>query len=220
LVLLGYKLRTHIARALQQHSDAIHAALTWYNQQAAKLKPPRPSLTWKQIIDYGFLGEFNILRHSRSDICTEDWAKPGQRELTTKFMELCRAREEVDRLNIEIKRLQTAMRDKALKYRDVISTTLKTDSPLASELGCCWELHRAIHDLHERRLAQVMSGMGFTGSTELGVQLGKDVPTDVESMQDSAHDFSEPAAAASYDGLEDSAVAMDMFSEFVDGIDT
>ena len=135
-------------------------------------------------------------------------------------MELCRAHEEVDRLNIEIKQLRTAMCDEALEYRDMISTMSKTDSPLASELGHRWELHRAIHDLHERRLAQVMSGMGFTGSTELGVQLGKDVPTDVESMQDSAHDFSEPAAAASYDGLEDSAVAMDMFSEFVDGIDT
>jgi len=220
LVLLGYKLRTHIARALQRRSDAIRAALTRYNQQAAKLKPPRPSLSWKQIVDYGFLGEFDILRHSRSDICAEDWAKPGQRELTTKFMELCRACEEVDRLNIEIKRLRTAMRDEALEYRDAISTTSKTDAPLASELRRRWELRRAIHALHEHRLALVMSDSGFTGSTELGVRLGKDVPTKVESMQDGAHDVSEPAAAASYDGLEDSAVAMDAFSEFVDGIDT
>jgi len=95
----------HIARALQRRSDAIHAALTQYNQQAAKLKPPRPSLSWKQIIDYSFLREFDILCHSRSDVRTEDWAKPGQCELTTKFMELCRAHEEVDRLNVEIRHL-------------------------------------------------------------------------------------------------------------------
>jgi len=45
-------------------------------------------------------------------------------------MELCRAREEVERLNIEIKRLRTAMRDEALEYRDAISTTVthKTDA--------------------------------------------------------------------------------------------
>jgi len=232
LVLLGYKLRTHIAKALQRRSDAIRAALARYNQQAAKLKPPRPSLSWKQIVDYSFLGEFDILRHSRTDIRTEDWAKPGRRELTTKHMELCRAREEVERLNVEIKCLRTAMRDEALEYRDAISTTSKTDLPLASELRRRWGLRRAIHALHERRLAQVMSGSGFTGSMELGVRLGKDAPTDPESMQVEAGDLSWPhsgiteevlhsePAATGYDGLEDSAVAMHAFSEFVDGIDT
>jgi len=125
------------------------------------------------------------------------------------------------------------MHDEALEYRDAISTTSKTDSPLASKLRCRWDLCRAIHDLHERHLAQVMSDPGFTGSMELGVRLGEDVPTDLESMQDRAggcsqhHSatmenvlLSEPAATTSYDGLEDSAVAMDAFSEFVDGIDT
>src|SRR5882724_10555851 len=106
------------------------------------------------------------------------------------------------------------------------------DLPLASELRRHWGLRRAIHALHERRLAQVMSGSGFMGSMELGVRLGKDALMDPESMQVEAGDLSWPhsgiteevlhsePAATGYDGLEDSAVAMHTFSEFVDGIDT
>src|SRR5882762_735949 len=73
LVFLCYKLRTHIARVLQRRSDAIHAALARYNQLAAKLKPPHPALSWKQVVDYGFLGEFDLLHHSRLDVHSQDW---------------------------------------------------------------------------------------------------------------------------------------------------
>ncbi|KAG1719980.1 hypothetical protein EDB19DRAFT_1647521, partial [Suillus lakei] len=63
----GYKLRQQIGKALQCRSDAIRNALNQYNVQAAALNPPRPQLSWKNITEYSFLGEFDLLCHS--------WAK-------------------------------------------------------------------------------------------------------------------------------------------------
>ena len=61
---IGYKLRRQIGKTLQWHSEAIRTALGKYNAQAVKLTPPCPTLTWKEVVDYSFLTEFNILRLS------------------------------------------------------------------------------------------------------------------------------------------------------------
>ncbi|KAG2752758.1 hypothetical protein P692DRAFT_20723416, partial [Suillus brevipes Sb2] len=50
-----------ISKALQRCSDAIQNAIICYNTQAALLVPPRPKLTWKDIVEYSFLGEFDLL---------------------------------------------------------------------------------------------------------------------------------------------------------------
>jgi len=61
---LGYKLRQQIGKALQRRSDAIRNAINRYNAQAASLNPPRPKISWKDIVEYSFLGEFDLLRDS------------------------------------------------------------------------------------------------------------------------------------------------------------
>ena len=82
----GYKLRRQIGKALQRRSEAIRKALDRYNTQAARLDPPRPALSWKEIIDYTFIGEFDLLRHSRDDIRSTPWTQPARREATLKFL--------------------------------------------------------------------------------------------------------------------------------------
>ncbi|KAH7903562.1 hypothetical protein BJ138DRAFT_1020421 [Hygrophoropsis aurantiaca] len=99
----GYKLRQQIGKALQRRSHAICNAIIRYNTQAALLNPPRPAISWKEIADYTFLGEFDLLRQSRIDPRREDWTKPAQREATVKYFKLQRAREEIVRLNIEMR---------------------------------------------------------------------------------------------------------------------
>ncbi|KAJ8584887.1 hypothetical protein M405DRAFT_719920, partial [Rhizopogon salebrosus TDB-379] len=66
-----------ITKALQRRSDAIRNAINRYNMQAAALVPPRPKLAWKDIVKYSFLGEFDLLHHSRADIHDNDWTKPA-----------------------------------------------------------------------------------------------------------------------------------------------
>jgi hypothetical protein len=56
---------------MQTRSEAIRNALTRYNTEAAKLSPPRPKLSWKAIVEYSFLAEFDLLRECRVDIRTQ-----------------------------------------------------------------------------------------------------------------------------------------------------
>ncbi|KAG1764382.1 hypothetical protein EV702DRAFT_982067, partial [Suillus placidus] len=63
-----------ISKALQRRSEAIHKAITRYNIRAATLNPPRNKISWKDIADYSFLGEFDLLRHSRSDVRSDNWS--------------------------------------------------------------------------------------------------------------------------------------------------
>ncbi|KAG2122419.1 hypothetical protein BD769DRAFT_1629231 [Suillus cothurnatus] len=78
----GYKLRQQISKALQCCSEAIHNALSQYNTQAAALVPL-------------FLGEFDLLRQSCSDIHSLDWTKPAHHEATAKYFKIQRAHEEI-----------------------------------------------------------------------------------------------------------------------------
>ncbi|KAJ7020575.1 hypothetical protein C8F04DRAFT_1317247 [Mycena alexandri] len=81
----GYKLRKHIAKALQARSRAVKTALKNYNDVAPMMDAD--PLTWE---------EFDILRDGRYDIWMYPWAKPSGR--------IERANDEIPRLNIEIRR--------------------------------------------------------------------------------------------------------------------
>lgn len=60
--------------------------------QAAAPNPLHLKLSWKDIVDYSFLGEFGLLRYSRTDIREADWTKPAYCEATTKHFKLLHAR--------------------------------------------------------------------------------------------------------------------------------
>ncbi|KAG2152785.1 hypothetical protein DEU56DRAFT_868810 [Suillus clintonianus] len=167
----GYKLRQQIGKALQRRSEAIRNAIIRYNTQAAGLNPPRPNISWKDIADYGFLGEFDLLRHSRDDIRSSDWSKPGHREATTKYFKLHRAREEITRLNVEVRRLRTAIHDEELGVSDVMQELLVSDPHLACELQRQYRSRLAINAVHCYRLSRIEKLAGFSGAKGVGVRL-------------------------------------------------
>ncbi|KAG2034071.1 hypothetical protein BDR03DRAFT_870823 [Suillus americanus] len=61
----GYKLRKHIAKALQTRSIAIRSALNTYNSIASSMYPPRQTLKWEDVVEYMFLADFDLLRDTR-----------------------------------------------------------------------------------------------------------------------------------------------------------
>ncbi|KAG2048302.1 hypothetical protein BDR06DRAFT_895899, partial [Suillus hirtellus] len=63
-------------------------AINRYNIQAVALNPLCLKISWKDIADYSFLGEFDLLHHLHTDIQTNDWAKPAHRKATTKYFKL------------------------------------------------------------------------------------------------------------------------------------
>lgn len=120
---------------------------------------------------YSFLGEFDLLRDSRTDIRNNDWAKPAHREATTKYFRLCRAREEITRLNVEVRRLRTAIHDETAKTSATINSLLVSDPLLSAELKHQWRLRAAINAVHSFRLDQIESLAGFSGIRGIGTRL-------------------------------------------------
>ncbi|KZT16712.1 hypothetical protein NEOLEDRAFT_1027881, partial [Neolentinus lepideus HHB14362 ss-1] len=134
----GYKLWQQVTKALQRRSTAIQNALKKYNALARVHTPPRPQLSWNEIVEYTFLGEFELLRHSRTDIRDAAWAQPAQREVTLKVLRLERAREEIQRLDIEAQRLRTFIWDEISTMNKCLTDLDMTDSGLAAEVRKHW----------------------------------------------------------------------------------
>lgn len=112
-----------------------------------------------------------MLRNSRTDIRSHDWAKPAHREPTTKYFKLCRAHEEITRLNVEVHRLHTAIHDETVKTSLVIDDLLVSNPLLAAELKSQWCSRAAINAIHLYRLDQIETLVGFSGVRGIGTCL-------------------------------------------------
>ncbi|KAI6029224.1 hypothetical protein BKA83DRAFT_107917, partial [Pisolithus microcarpus] len=83
----------------------IHNAITHYNKEALALNPPCPNITWKDIVDYSILGEFNLLHQSHANIREADLEKLAYHEVTVKYFKLCHSWEEVTCVEVEVHHL-------------------------------------------------------------------------------------------------------------------
>lgn len=169
---LGYKLRTQISKALKSRATAIRNALQRYNKYAAEMMPPRPPLEWTQIVEYSFLAEFDLLRDSDGQIQTKRWANPLYRQASTQYFDGVRAKEEVQRLNVEVGRLMTKIHDDAIYYPSAITALSAEDSPLASELSRQWDQLQSLNLWHRQRIRQIQSLRGYSGPLMPGTRLG------------------------------------------------
>ncbi|KAJ7778907.1 hypothetical protein B0H16DRAFT_1837980 [Mycena metata] len=175
----GYKLRKHIAKALQVRSQAIRNALKSYNTAAKSMVPPARQLRWDEVIEYAFLSDFDLLR------------KPAE------LSEIQRAREEIQRCNIEIHRVITSIRD------EKIFLMAKEDEVRQSNPGLAWCIRRyrfrreQYNSTHMQRFQDLAKKAGerFTGTLEPGVRLSKVVPTSpMEGVLDPSREAAEREA--------------------------
>ncbi|KAG1806949.1 hypothetical protein EV424DRAFT_1474248 [Suillus variegatus] len=97
----GYKLWKHIAKALQARSIAIRSALTMYNSIASSMYPACKTLKWEEVVEYAFLADFDLLCDTRADVSQRPWASAAARRAMDLYFKMCRAREEIQRLNVE-----------------------------------------------------------------------------------------------------------------------
>ncbi|KAJ6528195.1 hypothetical protein B0H19DRAFT_1083718 [Mycena capillaripes] len=156
----GYKLRKHIATALQARSKGVKTALDIYNDAAALMMPPRNQLSWEQIVNYAFLADFDLLREGREDLRAEP---------------LLRTDEEIVHLNLEIPRLVTHMVDEEvflLHHEQRLSE--EGSMALVHQIT----LHRTerghFNTLHMDRLVKLSKEPGFTASIMPGVSVSKE----------------------------------------------
>lgn len=137
------------------------------------MDPPRPSLSWNEVVEMASLAEFDLLRDSRSDIRQEPWAKQKNREAMNIFFDMKRAREEIERLNVEIPRLLTYMYDEHVDYHLAVSRLLFVDPALAHELSSRWIVLDRMHTGVAARLRQTARLPGFSGTVTSGRRVAR-----------------------------------------------
>ncbi|KAG1847037.1 hypothetical protein F4604DRAFT_1884071 [Suillus subluteus] len=167
----GYKLQKHIGKALQARSAAICTALDHYNAAARSLSPPRPSLTWEEVVEYAFLSNFDLLRDARQDVSQHPWATPtGHLTMDTYFKMRC-AWEEIQHLNVEIRRVATYLHDES-KYLLKCKMQLKPLHPaLAHQVSLYHKVHARFTRHHLHRLHKISMLKGFMGSIIPGTSI-------------------------------------------------
>ncbi|KAJ7306958.1 hypothetical protein DFH08DRAFT_918538 [Mycena albidolilacea] len=160
----GYKIRSHIAKALQARSKAIRNAIDRYNKVALSMEPPMPTLDWDQVVNYGFLGDFDLLRDTTDSISSRPWTRRSYRLAMDSYFKILHAREEIQCLNIEIKRVVTWIdnEDRFLRKKE---EELKETDPLLA-------VQRGRSDLyHMHRFWALAKVPGFTGSVVPGISI-------------------------------------------------
>ncbi|KAJ8456302.1 hypothetical protein ONZ45_g18777 [Pleurotus djamor] len=177
----GYKLRTHIAKSLQTRCKAIQRAITAYNTAALELDPPRPPLNWSEVSHYAFLEDFDLMRETREDIRTKPWAQPLFREMIRRHNRLERAEEEIQRCNIECKRLYTSIVDEEKLFSQVELNLQASNSPIYGALQEFTLRRRRINDHLLTRIYQIYQLPGFTGDRSVGTHVDTPEPSPNES---------------------------------------
>ena len=166
---IGYRMRTHIAKALQRRCKAIRNAVKAYNAAAQALNPPRPTLDWSRVSHYSFLEEFELLRGSRQDMQEKRWAELAVRETMKQNLRIKRAKEEIERCNIEICRVATAIMDEHRMFDIHLSRLQDERNPIYGAVLEHVELRRRVNLHILARFETTYKLKGFSGNQVPGV---------------------------------------------------
>lgn len=157
-------MRTHLSKSLQTRSQAIRTAIDKYNAARAKLPEPRPAeLNAKQVLGYVFIAEFDLLRDSRCSVRDEPWARPAEREATIAYFKLKRSEEELVRVELEIRRLRSFIRDVNTHMHRLLDTLTASDPALAVQMHRRAQLQFAQNKAHLTRLASLRAMYASSG---------------------------------------------------------
>ncbi|KAG1724504.1 uncharacterized protein EDB91DRAFT_1239971 [Suillus paluster] len=140
---------------------AICVALDKYNSLAPLQNPPRPTLEYHDIASYAWLGEFDLLKHSRRDLLSKPWASKANREVAAKYFKVVRAREEITRLNVEAAQLHTWVDDEDTHLLSVARSLSETHPALAYEIQWRFEECRRVNNIHRTRLGAIYDLPGY-----------------------------------------------------------
>ncbi|KAF7366585.1 hypothetical protein MSAN_00916000 [Mycena sanguinolenta] len=169
----GYKMRSHIAKALQARSKAIRNAIDRYNAVAEDMEPPKPTLSWDEVVNYGFLSEFDILRDTQDGIQSRPWTRRSYRLAMDRYFKILRAREEIKRLNMEIRRVVTWIDDEDRFLRKKEEEYKESNPHLAVQISRYRQRRSRSDQNHMQRFWALAKTPGFTGSVLPGVSIEK-----------------------------------------------
>ncbi|RDX47631.1 hypothetical protein OH76DRAFT_1456691 [Lentinus brumalis] len=183
----AYKVRVSIAKSLQRRSKAIRRALRAYNQAAAKLVPARPPLDWSKVSHYAFIEEFELLRDTRNDLQDKRWAQSNTREYMKKSRNIRRAREEISRCNLEVRRVHTHVVLENEKLDKAVQSSLAERNPISGAIAEYRDRRKAVNERLLAVIRQIYALKGFTGNPTPGRREGTSISAAVDP-EDSSDD--------------------------------
>ena len=145
-----------------------------YNEAAGSMVPPRPALTWESVINAVDIADFDILKDTRQDIRMLEWAQPANREGMVMYFQIKRAKEEITRLNVEIRRLLTFLYDDHVDHFRAIHANKTVNPSISHEIFLRWQYRTKIHEEIVKRIWQTSKLVGFSGSLHYGKRKGRD----------------------------------------------
>ncbi|KIK22288.1 hypothetical protein PISMIDRAFT_11754 [Pisolithus microcarpus 441] len=161
----GYKLRKHIAKALKACSAAIHTALDRFNTAARTCSPPHPQLTFKEVVEYTFLADFDLLHNATcEDISQRPWATPAACAAMDQYFKVRRVEEEIKCLDVEVHRTITYLHDEAHYVKACIAQLQVSHPPLAYQVQLHYNVCAKFTNHHLRLLTKIAHLPGFTGT--------------------------------------------------------
>ncbi|KAF9522027.1 hypothetical protein CPB83DRAFT_920308, partial [Crepidotus variabilis] len=168
----GYRLRSHIAKALQRRCKAIRRAVKRYNAIAVKLTPPQATLDWSQVSHYVFLEEFELLRGSRQDLVDKRWANASIRLALKQDLRIQRAKEEITICNREIRRVHTGIHDEHIFFARRLEELKNLKSPIYHPVLDYVKRQKGVNFQILARLRKIHEMPGFTGDPTPGIKKG------------------------------------------------
>ncbi|EIM82093.1 uncharacterized protein STEHIDRAFT_85498, partial [Stereum hirsutum FP-91666 SS1] len=163
---MSYNVRKNVWAHLNTRSQAIRTALNNYNALAVKMNPPAEILDIQKIMELTFVAEFDLLRQSYGDteILQKPWMSPANRLVCNRLFKVVRAEEELDRLNLEMRRLRTWLLADAKAYEDAINgLSTRHETIFAAEVREQYNRRQAINNNHHSILNTIEGLTGFTG---------------------------------------------------------
>ncbi|KAF7318434.1 hypothetical protein HMN09_00352600 [Mycena chlorophos] len=154
---LDNSLRGQISKALQRRHQAIQNRFRTFNKCALALS--LSTISEENLANENFVAELALLRPSRINISDQPWSKPGSpaRQAMDLDFKLKRADEEINRLNIEIRRFWTWMEDESKFLRRYEEHLGSTGNPsLAFHIRLQRIARERFDAEHRRRLCKLL----------------------------------------------------------------
>lgn len=119
-----------------------------------------------------FLADFDLLRDCRQDIRSQQWTTPEAKAATRAFFKISRAREEIHRLNVEVRRLRTWVVDEEEALEAAVSETAASDPPLSHDIAERLRRCQRRTEVHVRVIKAIELTEGFSGIATFGRRKG------------------------------------------------
>lgn len=149
---------------LKSRSEAIRSAIRTYNKAADEANPKRDRLDPDKVLQYSYIGQFDVLRDTRNAITEKLWAIPANRIARDAWFKSERAKEEIVRAEVEITRLYSWMEKEEKIFSEAADRTASEKPTLSKELRLRLKRLRETHNPIYHDLSRLRGIVDYTPS--------------------------------------------------------